>query len=538
MGKSITEPLLDMQKIAKRVAEGDNTAKFNEIGKNEITELQKSFINVVEGYNRLIDDTNNVLNSINNGDLQARINVDKYTGFYRSAAETINNTALGVSNDYNTIANILVTYAEGDFTNSCPQFPGEKGIVTESLEKIRNDLSETADTIVEIATTIGEGNFNYEFNIKDLKGKWAEIGNSLKSLFTSVKEPVEDVTNALSKLSVGSLDVSLDEEEYNGEFKTVASSLNTTANTMKVYVQEISDVLHKLANKDLRVTTTRNYIGDFGPIKDSLVLITETLNEIFAEIQSSSSQVGVGSQSVAETASTLAATSTQQEEIITKLGVTVKDLSAKNENTAQKIKESNEAAEMAKQDADSVRSQMNSLMTSVEEIVKSSKDIGNMLKAIDEIASQTNLRALNAAVEAARAGEHGKGFAVVADEVRNLANKSLHNSKESAALVGEAIKRAEQGFESAKATNNVVSEIIKKINTISGLSTDIVEDTQTQHESITEVSNVLNQTVELSKTNLDSSSSLAAASQELASQSLSFNSLVGEFKLKFARNYI
>ena len=174
---------------------------------------------------------------------------------------------------------------------------------------------------------------------------------------------------------------------------------------------------------------------------------------------------------------------------------------------------------------------MNRLSEVIGRIKTSADQTAKILKTIDDIAFQTNLLALNAAVEAARAGEAGKGFAVVAEEVRNLAMRSAEAAKNTADLIEESVKNAEDGV----VVNDEVLKNLEGINSqvarVNEVMSEIASASEQQTQGIEQINVAVDQMNGLTQLNAANSEESASAAEELSSQAEEMRNMVGSFKL-------
>ena len=350
-------------------------------------------------------------------------------------------------------------------------------------------------------------------------------------IIRGITRPVEEMKSAAERLAEGNLDAFVIYRSQD-EIGTMAESLRTLIARLRSYISDIETALGRLADGDLTISTSLEYQNDFAPIEQSMEKIVFSLSEALAQISAAAQQIAAGSEQLSSGAQALAQGSTEQASSSEELAASVTEISQRVQENASHSQQASADMQETIQEIRQGDAQMKQLVSAMNEIAATSGKIEKIIKAIEDIAFQTNILSLNAAVEAARAGSAGKGFAVVADEVRNLANKSADAAKNTGTLIQSALEAIETGDKMVAETEKALTRISDKAGAVATLVDEIAEASNEQAASIEQINIGINQISTVIQTNSATSEESAASSEELSTQALTLQTMVSHFKLR------
>ena len=355
-----------------------------------------------------------------------------------------------------------------------------------------------------------------------------------KIITNSITEPVEQIDAAVASLRKGELsNVEMLTYESEDEFGDTIRNLKEAMGILADYVREISVEVKAIAQGDL----TRNgdditdFLGDFSELKTSLLYILKRFNSTLTEISNLAEQVSSNSSEVENASKSLADGATEQAGVIEELNATIDTVVDMAEDTAKETQNASARVKASANKANEEKEKMNELLTEMEHITEISKEIGNIITDIEDIASQTNLLSLNASIEAARAGEAGKGFAVVADQIGKLAADSAKSAVNTRDLIDKTLVEIEKGNTITRTTADAFNQIIADMESFAELAENTMEKANSQAESLEQIGQGIEQLSGVVQGNAASSEENTAISINLAEGAAKMHDRVNIFKL-------
>lgn len=305
-----------------------------------------------------------------------------------------------------------------------------------------------------------------------------------------------------------------------------------SADAQKFAVSELATGLKRLADGDFSRGLDRSFAAEYDELRvnynETIQRLGETISDLktFSELLKNqtetigrdSNELSQRTENQASTLEETAAAIDQITETITQNGNDLRSAETLILETDGHVKQG--------------RSVVENTTKAMDEIEKSSEEIGSIIRVVDDIAFQTNLLALNAGVEAARAGDAGRGFAVVAAEVRQLAMRSAEAVAQIKSLIETSSTNVGSGVKLVRQTEAVLMEIVQRMEGISTVITSVASGAAEQSGNIGEINTGVNNLDRVTQQNAMMVENSNASLQALSSEATKLSRMLAGFKVR------
>lgn len=398
--------------------------------------------------------------------------VNAYNGFVGNVQRALTN-----------VNDVMSSMAEGNLDMEITDpLQGDLAVMKKSVNATLARIRTTIRELSRVMAEMNQGNFSLVLQT-DVPGEFKQIVDDTQHTLAGLKHTIHAIIHVMNKMENGKFQHRVT-VEARGDLLHLKKGINASMDALENAIKDITHIVVAQSEGDLTQMVTAEYHGELRILKEAINTTTEKLIGVVAQAAQASSivsgaahEVSQGSLDLSQRVQQQVVAIEQTSAMMEKMNLAVQANSENSRLTAALTQEVQAKASLGER-------VMLKTIDAMNAIQQSSHKISDIVSLIDGIAFQTNLLALNAAVEAARAGRHGQGFAVVASEVRALAQKSTNAAKEIKDLINESVSRVNEGSQLAIESGEVLKAITDSISNVSDMIQQISHASIEQSQSI------------------------------------------------------
>ncbi|KLD70331.1 methyl-accepting chemotaxis protein [Xanthomonas pisi] len=486
IARSIAGPLGRATRVAGAIAQGKLDNAIHIDSRDEAGQLLQSMQGMQRQLQAVLAAQSEMAQRHDAGEISYRMDQSAFPGEYGTMVHDTNSLVGSHIAVKLKLAQIMSRYAIGDMSQDMDRLPGEKAVLSDTMDTVKRNLSAMNSEIKTLAQAAANGDFS-------VRG---------------------------------------DAQRFQYDFHAMVDSLNQLMATADANLASLSKVLQAIAAGDLTERMQGQFHGVFAQMRDDANATTEQLSGIVGRIQHATTSINSAASEIAAGNQDLSQRTEQQAANLEETAASMEELTSTVKQNAEHARQANQLAIGAANVASQGGAVVAQVVTTMSGIEVSSKKIAEIISVIDGIAFQTNILALNAAVEAARAGEQGRGFAVVASEVRTLAQRSANAAKEIKHLIDDSVGKVAEGSLLVDQAGKTMADIVASVQRVTDIMGEISAASQEQSAGIEQVNLTVTQMDEATQQNAALVEEATAAARAMEEQAGQLSDAVAIFKLQ------